>query len=260
MLCSFLVSPPENLYPILPSPASMKVLTHPLPFSRHSPTLGHLTPSGPRASPFTDVQQGHPLLHMQLEPWVTLCVLFGWWFSPRELCRYWLVHIVVLLMGLQTPSAPWVLPLAFPLGTLCSVQWMAVVIHFCICQALAEPPRRQLYHATVRKHMLASTIMSGLGIIYGMNTQVWQYLDDLYFRLCSTLYLHIFSCEYFVLLVRRTEASILWSSFLMSFMGSMNCILVIWSFCANIHLLVSSNHVCSFLVRWPQLGWLVVSM
>ena len=30
-------------------------------------------------------QQGHPLLHMHLEPWVPLCVLFGWWFSPWEL-------------------------------------------------------------------------------------------------------------------------------------------------------------------------------
>jgi hypothetical protein len=26
-----------------------------------------------------DAQQGHPLLHMQLEPWVSPCVLLGWW-------------------------------------------------------------------------------------------------------------------------------------------------------------------------------------
>ena len=66
-------------------------------------------------------------------------------------------------MGLQTPSAPWVLSLAPSLGTLCSVQWMAVSIHFCICQALAEPLRRQLYQAPVSKHLLASTIVSGFG-------------------------------------------------------------------------------------------------
>jgi hypothetical protein len=30
---------------------------------------------------------------------------------------------------------------------------MAVNIYFCICQALAEPLRRQLYQAPVRKHM-----------------------------------------------------------------------------------------------------------
>jgi hypothetical protein len=48
------------------------------------------------------------------------------------------------------------------LGTLCSVQWLAVSIHFCICQALAEPPRRQLYQAPVSKHMLAFTCCSFL--------------------------------------------------------------------------------------------------
>ena len=37
---------------------------------------------------------------------------------------YWLVHIVVPPMGLQTPSAPWVLSLAPPLGALRSVQGM----------------------------------------------------------------------------------------------------------------------------------------
>jgi hypothetical protein len=34
--------------------------------------------------------------------------------------------------GLQASSAPWVLSLAPSLGTLCSVQWMTVSIHFCI--------------------------------------------------------------------------------------------------------------------------------
>ena len=35
---------------------------------------------------------------------------------------YWLVQIVVLPIGLQTPSAPWVLSLAAPLGAMCSIQ------------------------------------------------------------------------------------------------------------------------------------------
>jgi hypothetical protein len=34
------------------------------------------------------------------------------------------VVVVVPPMGLQTPSAPWILSLAPPLETLCSVQWM----------------------------------------------------------------------------------------------------------------------------------------
>jgi hypothetical protein len=92
----------------------------------------------------------------------TMC-FFDWWFSSRELWRYWLVHIVVPPMGLQTPSVPWVLSLAPSLGTLCSVQWMAVSIHFCICKVLAEPLRRQLYQAPVSKLLLASTIVSGFG-------------------------------------------------------------------------------------------------
>jgi hypothetical protein len=53
---------------------------------------------------------------MQLETQVPLCVFFDWWFSPRELWEYWLVHIVVLPMGLQTPSAPiWITHLKFTL-------------------------------------------------------------------------------------------------------------------------------------------------
>jgi hypothetical protein len=58
---------------------------------------------------------------MQSEPWVPPCVFFGWWFSPWELWGYWLVHIVVPPMGLQTPSASWILSLAPSLGTLYSV-------------------------------------------------------------------------------------------------------------------------------------------
>jgi hypothetical protein len=88
---------------------------------------------------------------MQLEPWVLPCVFFGWCFSPREI---WLVHIAVPSMVLQTPSAPWVLTIAPSLGTLCFVQWKAVRIDFCICEALAVPLRKQLYQAPVSKLLL----------------------------------------------------------------------------------------------------------
>jgi hypothetical protein len=50
-----------------------------------------------------DARQGHPLLHKQLEPWVPLCVFFGWWFNLWELWGVWLVDIVVLPVGLQNP-------------------------------------------------------------------------------------------------------------------------------------------------------------
>ena len=68
--------------------------------------------------------------------------------------------ILLFLLGAANPSAPWVLPLALLLGTLCSVQWLAKSIHFYIFQALAEPLRRQLYWAPVSKHLLASIIAS----------------------------------------------------------------------------------------------------
>ena len=72
---------------------------------------------------------------MQLELWVPPCVLFGWWFSLWELWRVWLVDIV-LPMRLQTPSAPSVLSLTPPLGSPCSVQWLAASIHIHLWQSL----------------------------------------------------------------------------------------------------------------------------
>jgi hypothetical protein len=95
-------------------------------------------------------------------------VLFGWWFTPWEFWGCWLVHTVVPPMGLQTPSAPWILSLAPPLGILCLVQWLAKSIHLFICQALAKSLRRQLYQSPVGKHLLAFTIVSGF------DSSVWD--------------------------------------------------------------------------------------
>jgi hypothetical protein len=33
----------------------------------------------PRAFLPIDARQGHPMLHIQLEPWVPPCLLLGWW-------------------------------------------------------------------------------------------------------------------------------------------------------------------------------------
>jgi len=139
-----------------------------------SPTLRGPALAGPRASPPIGAQQGHPLLHMHLEPWVCPCVLFGWWFSPWEL---WLVGIV--LMVLQTPSAPSTLSLTPPMGTPFSVQWLAVSICLCIHHALPDPVRRQLYQAPVSLHFLASAILSWVWwlCVYGLDPQVGQALN-----------------------------------------------------------------------------------
>jgi hypothetical protein len=125
---------------------------------------------------------------MQLEPVVPPCVFFGWWFSPREFWGYWLVHIIIPPMRLKTPSAPWVLSLAPSLGTPCSVQWMVVSIYFSICQALAEPLRRQLYQAPVSKLFLATTIVSGFGVFLwdgsaGRADSGWSFLQSLLYTL-----------------------------------------------------------------------------
>ncbi|EDL08860.1 mCG147268 [Mus musculus] len=89
-------------------------------------------------------------------------------------------------------------------------------------------------------------MVSGSGNCIGMNSQMGQSLGGLPFSLCSILYLHIYSCECFVFLLRRMGAPTLWCSFFLSFMWSVKCILRIWSFWANIHLSVSGYHVCSF--------------
>jgi hypothetical protein len=150
-------------------------------------------------------------------------------------------------MALQTLSAPCVHALTPPLGTLCSVQWMVVSIHFCICQAVAEPLRRQLYQAPVSKHLLASTIVSGFGNCIWDGSPCgtvtgWPFLQFLLQILC--LY-HLPLIPF----LRRTKVSTLWSSFFLSFRWSVNCILGILHFWANIHLSVSAYHVCSFVIR-----------
>jgi hypothetical protein len=105
-------------------------------------------------------------------------------FGPRELWRYCLVHIVVPPVGLQTPSTHWVLSIAPLLGTLYSVQWMDVCIHFCICQTLSEPLRRQLYQAPFSKLLLVFTIVSGFdGCVWngfpGGAVSGWSFLKSL---------------------------------------------------------------------------------
>ena len=49
--------------------------------------------------------------------------LFPLTYAARDMSSgwHWLVHIVVPPIGLQFPSAPWVLSLAPPLGALCSI-------------------------------------------------------------------------------------------------------------------------------------------
>jgi hypothetical protein len=75
---------------------------------------------------------------------------------------------------------------------------MAVSIHFCICQALAEPLRRQLYQAPVSKLLLASTIVSGFGgCIWGRSpgeaVSGWSFLQSLLKHLLNWVFKVVFS-------------------------------------------------------------------
>jgi len=125
-----------------------------------------------------------------LETCVTSCVLFGWWFSPWELWVVWLVDIVVLPMGLQTPSAPSVLSLTPQLDSTCSVWWLAACI-ICVCQALTEPLRRQLCQAPISKHFLPSAIMTGFGCLHMAWISRWGSLWMTFLSI-SVSTLHIF--------------------------------------------------------------------
>jgi hypothetical protein len=57
------------------------------------------------------------------------------------------------------------------------------------------------------------------------------------------------------LLLSRTEASTHWSSFLLSFLWSMCCIIGIPHTLPNIHLTVSTYHMCSFVTELPNSEW-----
>ena len=134
----------------------------------------------------------------------------------------------------------------------------AVRFILCICQALTEPPRRQPYQALSGSCQQAlPSILNSIWVwrLYmGWILQVGQSLHGLSFSLCSTFYLPVCSSAYFVLLLRRTEASTLWSSFLLSFIWSVSCIVGIPSFCSIIHLSVSTYHLCSFVTNLPHSG------
>jgi hypothetical protein len=95
---------------LLPHPMLTNLPT-PTSWPWHSPILGHRAFTESRTSPPIDDWLGHPLLHMQLKSWVPPCGFCGWWFSPWEIWGYWIIHIVVHPIGLQTPLAPWVLSL-----------------------------------------------------------------------------------------------------------------------------------------------------
>jgi len=165
MLSPLPVFPPQDLYypadyDCTPKPAHPLLLA--LPYSGSSSF--HRTKGLP-----SHARNGNPLLHIQLEhrgpllPCSVYSLVSG--LDPESLgWEGWLVDIVVLPIGLQTPSTPTVVTLTSPLGSLRSVQCLAVYISISFGPALAEPLRCELYQAPLCKHFLASAILSGIGI------------------------------------------------------------------------------------------------
>jgi hypothetical protein len=118
-------------------------------------------------------------------------VLFDWWISTWELCGYCLIHNVALPKGLQAPSALLILSLAPPLGTLCSVQWLAESIHLCICQALAAVSSSCQQALVGINNSVWVCLRYMVYMVYGMDPQAKQFLDSLPFRLLNTLSLYL---------------------------------------------------------------------
>jgi hypothetical protein len=170
MFSPFQVSPSETPYPIPHAPAyeGATLPIYPLPSSCPGIPL-HWAIKHPQA-------QG-PLLPLMSNKAI-LCYICNWSHAslhvyslfggpnPGSSCgvgRGWSVDTDAPSMGLQTSSAPLVPSPTPPSGTPLSVQWLAASICLCICQALADPLRRQPYQAPVSKHFPASTIAPGFG-------------------------------------------------------------------------------------------------
>jgi len=85
----------------------------------------------------------------------------------------------------------------------------------------------------------------------------WGSLWMAFPSLSAPHFVSIFPPVFLFPLLRRTEASTLWSFFFLSFMWSVNCILDFPSFWA-MHLSMSVYHVCSFVIGLPHSGWYFV--
>jgi hypothetical protein len=164
--------------------------------------------------------------------------------------------------------------------------------HFCICQALAKPRRTQLYQASVSRpyqcfidpvrplhtprHLTPPRKSSYPHI------PILTSLPCLYKQIAATLkqalalarlppqcvsfgpWTHAIMlrdpgqglCTGFSLLVWTywQTPDTFCTSFILSFMWSLNCILDMPSFWANIHLSVSKYHVCSFVIGSSHSG------
>jgi hypothetical protein len=101
---------------------------------------------------------------MQLGSWVLTCIYFGWWFSPWELWRELVGSCCNSSYGAAIPFSSFGPFSSSSTGDpVRQSNGYLRVFQLCVCQALVEPLRKQLYQASVSKHFLASTIVSRFG-------------------------------------------------------------------------------------------------
>jgi hypothetical protein len=121
----------------------------------------------------------HPLLHIQLGPWVPVyslvdCLNPGSSWVGLDFCSSY---------GAANHFSSFSPFSNFPLGILCSLQWLVASIHFCLCQALSELLRRELYQVPVSNHFLASPIVSRFSVCIwdgspGRAVPEWPFLQS----------------------------------------------------------------------------------
>ena len=73
-----------------------------------------------------------------------------------------LVDTVILPMGLQSSSAPLVIPLTLPYWSLASIQWLAVSVCICLSQLIVKPLRGQPCQGPVCMYNMTSEIYQDL--------------------------------------------------------------------------------------------------
>ena len=146
---------------------------------------------------------------------LSMCIL-GWWSWPGELKIIWPVDTVAPSMGMQTPSAP-------PSGTPHSVQWLAVSIRLCICQAL-ERASQEIALSGFSHQALPAIIHNSdqIWCLYMGWIPRWGSLWMAFPSVSAPHFVSIFlPVSILFTLLRSTEAPTFWSSFL-GFICSVN--------------------------------------
>ena len=155
-----MLSTPIPVYsPKLPIPTSYPCLYKGDFPPTHSPTSlwRDIEPSqDPGLSPSFDASQGHPLLHMQLEPWVPPFVFFGWWSlgAIRGLVGWYCCSSY----GITNPFSSISPSPTSSTGVPRSVWRLTAGILIRISKALTESLRRHPYQASVNFNVLHACV------------------------------------------------------------------------------------------------------